>query len=181
VGDQDVATDINVTLTDVTDGVTIGTQTISGGLAAGGSATLTFSWDTSGASIGAHTLTASHNFTDDNASNNSMDTTVTVNEPGAGISVTGIDPNQIPAGSTIPVTITGSGFVAGAEVTFENGDGPAPKASNVEVSGDGATITATITAKSGGPPRDRIWDVRVTNPDGSSGVLTDPDRFTVTP
>jgi hypothetical protein len=40
-------------------------------------------------------------------------------------------------------------------------------------------ITALITAKDGGPPRNRVWDVRVTNPDGSSGVLT--GGFTVTP
>jgi len=82
------------------------------------------------------------------------------------------------AGTTIVVTITGSGFVEGADVTFEDGAGPAPKTSEVSVV-DGNTITATVTAKSGGPPRNRMWDVRVTNPDGSSGVLT--DGFTVSP
>jgi hypothetical protein len=49
---------------------------------------------------------------------------------------------------------------------------PAPSASNVEVV-DGDTITATLETKSGGPPRDRLWDVRVSNPDGSSGVLVE--------
>jgi len=62
VGNQDVTSDINVTLTDDTDNVAIGTETISGGLAAGASTTLTFSWDTTDASIGDHTLTASHDF-----------------------------------------------------------------------------------------------------------------------
>ena len=98
--------------------------------------------------------------------------------PPTGVTVTSIEPNTMPAATTEDVTITGSGFVTGAEVTFEDGQGPAPTASNIVVV-DGNTITATITAKSGGPPRDRVWDVRVTNPDGSSGVLV--DGFTVTP
>jgi len=75
-------------------------------------------------------------------------------------------------------TITGSGFVAGAGVSFENGSGPAPAISNVNVASDGESLTATVTAKSGGSPRNRVWDVRVTNPDSSSGVLV--DGFTVT-
>ncbi|UCE38875.1 MAG: hypothetical protein JSW00_06540 [Thermoplasmata archaeon] len=58
------------------------------------------------------------------------------------------------------------------------GSGPTPTVSNVVVV-DGNTITATVTAKSGGPPRNRVWDVRVTNPDRSSGVLS--GGFTVTP
>ncbi len=81
------------------------------------------------------------------------------------------------AGTTIDVTISGSGFVDGADVTFENGSGPAPSVSIIAV--DASTITATVTAKSGGPPRNRVWDVRVTNPGGSSGVLA--GGFTVTP
>jgi hypothetical protein len=176
VGNQDITSGINVTLTD--DGVTIGTQTISGGLTAGASTTLTYSWDTCSATLSDHTLTASHNFADDDASNDSKSTTVTVNEPTAGVTVASIVPNLMPAGNTKSVNITGSGFVGGAEVTFENGNGPAPTASNVSVV-DAKTITATVTAKSGGPPRDRVWDVRVTNTDGSSGVFV--DGFTVTP
>ncbi|KPJ58246.1 MAG: hypothetical protein AMS15_08885 [Planctomycetes bacterium DG_23] len=82
------------------------------------------------------------------------------------------------AGTTINVTIGGSGFTAGAGVTFEGGEGPAPGASNVVV-GNATSITATVTAKKGGPPRNRLWDVRVTNTDASSGLLV--DGFTVTP
>ena len=175
---QDVTSDIDVTLTDDTDGETIDSETISGGLAAGTSMTVSFSWDTTGASIGDHTLTATHNFSDDDSDNDSKSTTVTVTEP-TGVTVDSINPNTMPAGTTTDVTITGSGFVAGADVTFENGDGPAPITSNV-VFVDADTITATVTAKRGGPRRNRIWDVRVTNPDGSSGVLDD-GGFTVTP
>ncbi len=177
VGNQDVTSDINVALTDDTDSITIGTQTISGGLAAGATTTLTYSWNTQGASVGNHTLTASHNFADADATNNSKSTTVTVNEPTPGVTVTSIVPNTMRAGTTISVTITGSGFVAGANLTFENGVGPAPTTSNVVVVAN--TITATVTVGSGGPPRNRVWDVRVTNPDGSTGDLV--DGFTVTP
>ena len=79
----------------------------------------------------------------------------------------------------INVTITGSGFQSGATVTLENGAGPAPAADVTNVSPDGLMIEATITAGSGGPRRPRVWDVRVTNPDSSTGVLV--DGFTVTP
>ncbi|MHC4108330.1 MAG: hypothetical protein ACYSTY_09635 [Planctomycetota bacterium] len=75
-------------------------------------------------------------------------------------------------GTMIGVTITGSGFQAGATVTFENGPGPAPVAGVIDVWPDGVTIEATITAPNGGPHGERVWDVRVTNLDGSSGVLT---------
>ncbi len=96
--------------------------------------------------------------------------TVTFTAPAAGVNVTSINPNTMQLGTTIDVTIGGSGFAAGAGVTFENGSGPSPTTSNVVV-GDANTITVTVTAKSGGPPRNRVWDVRVTNTDGSSGVL----------
>lgn len=87
-----------------------------------------------------------------------------------GVSVTAIDPATMPAGGSIEVTITGSGFVAGATPTLENGTGPTPAITNVVVL-DATTITATITAGGGGPPGTRLWDVRVTNPDNSTGVL----------
>jgi hypothetical protein len=179
VGNQEVTDDINVTLTDDngTDDVTIDTQKISGGLTAGDSTTLAYSWNTGSATVSDHTLTASHDFADNDANNDSKNTTVTVNEPTAGVIVTSIEPDSMDAGTSVDVTITGSGFVDGAEVTFENGVGPAPIASIVTLTGN--TITATVAAKSGGPPSDRLWDVRVTNNDGSSGVLE--GGFTVTP
>jgi hypothetical protein len=84
--------------------------------------------------------------------------------------VTSINPDTMQAGSTISAVITGSNFSQGAVVRFENGSGPAPTTSGLIVV-DSNTISLTLTTKSGGPPRARIWDVRVTNPDGSSGVL----------
>lgn len=171
-GNQDVTSDIGVSLNDDTDGVLVGSQTISGGLTAGASVTLTFSWDTGSASTGDHTLTATQNFSDDNSANDSKSTVVTVSQPSAGVTVSDIDPNSVTAGGTVGVTITGSGFVSGASVSFENGTGPAPSVSDVKVGDNSATITATVSTKSGGPPGNRVWDVRVTNPDGSSGVLS---------
>ncbi|HXV64307.1 MAG TPA: hypothetical protein VEK15_26645, partial [Vicinamibacteria bacterium] len=118
---------------------------------------------------------------DDSALSTFDELTITVNtvnpEP---LTVTGIQPSTMQAGTRISVMITGSSFVAGAIVSIENGTGgPPPQATNIMVGADGKSLTTTITAKSGGPPRDRVWDVRVTNPDGSSAVLT--AGFAVTP
>ncbi|MGD2174538.1 MAG: CARDB domain-containing protein, partial [Candidatus Brocadiaceae bacterium] len=178
VGTVDVSSDIQVTLNDDTDSATIGTQTVSGGLSAGSATTLSFSWDTSGASLGTHTLTASQDFADDDAANDSNGTEVAVNETTTELTVAAISPNSTSAGTSVDVTVSGTGFQSGAGLAFENGQGPAPSTSNVSVV-SATEITVTVTAKSGGPPRDRVWDVRVTNPDGSSGVLV--GGFTVTP
>jgi CARDB protein len=77
VGNQNVGA-FDVTLRDETDAVDIGTQPV-GGLTASASATLTFSWNTTSSSLGAHTLAASHNFADENAANNQATTTSHVN------------------------------------------------------------------------------------------------------
>ena len=85
VGNQDVTSGIGVTLTDATDLVDIGSQTIAGGLAAGASTTtLNFGWNTTTASAGSHTLTATQDFADGNAANDSKSTVVTVNQPPSG-------------------------------------------------------------------------------------------------
>jgi hypothetical protein len=76
-GNQDVATAFDVTLRDATYNVDIGTQSVAS-LAAGATTTRTFAWNTTGGSIGAHTLTGQHNFTDDNAANNQASTVVSV-------------------------------------------------------------------------------------------------------
>src|SRR5205814_4198148 len=69
VGNQNVTGDITVSLQDSTAGVTLGTETIHG-LAAGASTTPVFSWNTTGAALGGHTLVATHALTDDNGANN---------------------------------------------------------------------------------------------------------------
>lgn len=143
-----------------------------------------YDWDfgdgTSAANAGAtvvHSYAAAGTYdvtltvTDDDGETNAAVKSVAVSEAAA-LSVGSIDPNEMYAGTTVDVILKGSGFAIGASVGFENGEGPAPSASNVVVTDD-ATITASVSVKSGGPPRDRLWDVRVTNPDGGSAVLLD--------
>src|SRR5207249_10001469 len=76
VGNQNVPATFDVTLQDATDGVTIGKQSVAG-LTAGASTTLTFSWNTTGSSLGNPTLTASHRTTSDNPDDHRAPTTVT--------------------------------------------------------------------------------------------------------
>jgi PKD repeat protein len=123
----------------------------------------------------AGTYPVSLTVTDNEGAANTTTQNVSVTDP---VVVTGIVPASLAAGSSIEVTITGSGFIPGATLTFEGGSGPSPSASNVIVAANGITITATITAKAGGPRRNRVWDVRVVNPDGGSGVL--PGGLTIT-
>lgn len=68
----------NVTLADVTDGITIGTANVAG-LAVGATESVVFQWNTANSSVGAHTLVASHDLIDDNAANNTVQRTVQLN------------------------------------------------------------------------------------------------------
>ncbi|MHC4664424.1 MAG: Ig-like domain-containing protein [Planctomycetota bacterium] len=151
---------------DVTPNLVL-TSSLDGEIGTGGSFSTTLS-------DGIHTITASA--TDSGGKTGSDSISITVGTPTPEVTVDTITPNTMQAGTSIAVTISGSGFVAGAEVTFENGSGPAPRASVTYV--DATTIEATITAHRKAKPG-VLWDVRVTNPDGSSDVLV--DGFTVTP
>ena len=85
------------------------------------------------------------------------------------VTVDTIAPAEVQVGGFVDVTITGTGFVTGATVTFVDGSGKAPRANVTSVVSD-TTIEATVTAHrkaKGGV----VWDVRVANPDGSSAVL----------
>ena len=142
VGNQDVSSDITVTLVsdnatpaDTTDDITVGQQTIAGGLTASTSTTLSFSWNTTGANTGDHTLTGSHNVTDADATNNSGSTVVAVNEPGAGV-VAHVE-------TTTPFTqIKGKSGKAKLFLTMDVDD-----ASGSAVSG--ATVDVALTLPSG--------------------------------
>ena len=136
LGNQDVTSDINVTLTDETDVFTIGTQTIGGGLPAGASSTRSFSWDTSSATLGDHSLTATHDFSDDDATNNSKSTVVTVTEEavGATMHVAGI---EMSTGSKVAGRNT---FVwAIAAVTIVDGSGSPVEGATVSGHWENAT------------------------------------------
>lgn len=116
--------------------------------------------------------------TDDGGKTGTASQAVSVSET-VSVVVSSIDPDMLTAGSSVEMTITGSGFQPGATISFENGSGPAPSATVTSVSADGTSILATVGAKAGGPPRNRVWDVRVTNPGGSTDALT--GGFTITP
>jgi hypothetical protein len=76
------------------------------------------------------------------------------------VTVGSISPNTAQPGTSVSVTITGTGFTDGVAVGFENGNGSAPVVTNVEVI-DSTTITATVTVKKGGGKQARVWDLRV--------------------
>lgn len=91
IGNQDAGS-FTIALNDLTDSNLIGTLAVSS-LGAGQTISRTFSWNTTGASTGEHTLRGSHSLTDDNASNDAATTTIQVNEQGAllGIHVGDLD------------------------------------------------------------------------------------------
>jgi hypothetical protein len=105
----------DVGLTDATDNVGIGTQTVSG-LAAGASTTVNFTWNTAGRTVGPHTLTATHSLADDNAGNNSASTTVQVSEAGSASSIHIGDLDALPQNN-------GNTWSAVVEITVVDGTG----------------------------------------------------------
>jgi hypothetical protein len=181
IGNIDITGEIRVSLSESPDGGTLPYQSVNG-LAAGATQLFNFVWQTNAStSIQTHVLTATHNITDDNGANNSKAANVIVNTPPPPptiVTVTSIVPNSMKAGTTINgVLITGTGFVSGANVTFEGGTGQTPTMTGTVVSS--TQIQGSITVKAGGPRRPRVWNVRVTNSNGTTGVLN--GGFTVTP
>ncbi len=114
----------------------------------------------------------------DASGNSASDTqTVTVN-PGAGLTVTDIDSisrGSLPGGATL--RLTGTGFVDPSTVTFVNGSGPTPNASNVTWD-NAETLWVDVSGKSG-PRKARSFDVVVTSPGGASAVC--PGCLTIIP
>jgi len=104
VGNQPVGA-FAVTLQEAPDGAPFTPQTVTS-LSAGAQTTLTFSWGTSSTtSIGSHTLTASHNLTDDNATNNQASTSVTVNSSSTVIHIGNLDATTSRNGSNWSATV----------------------------------------------------------------------------
>jgi hypothetical protein len=104
VGNQNVDAAFDVTLSDATDNVAIGTQSLAG-LTAGASATLTFAWNTAGSSIGGHTLVARQAFADENAANDAGQTVVTVQEPNVLIHIGDLDGTTSRSGNRWSATV----------------------------------------------------------------------------
>ena len=107
VGNQNVTSSFTVTLRDATAGVTIGTQTVAGPLTPGTGTTLSFSWNTTSAALGAHSLVATHSLTDANAANNQLSSPVTVAPKPTDIGLTDITaPSRVTQGETAHVVAT---------------------------------------------------------------------------
>src|SRR5205085_2617108 len=98
-----------VTLRDETTNITLGTQTVNG-LAVGASASLTYSWNTTGVPLGDHSLTATQSLTDDDVTNNQRVASVTVNPKLTDIALTSI---------TGPASVT-QGSIANYTATIQN-------------------------------------------------------------
>ncbi len=89
-----------------------------------------------------------------------------------GVTVDIVTPDSIESARQVEVEIHGTGFVQGATVLLEKGEGPAPRVPKVTVV-DSHTITATVV-----PARaPSTWNVRVKNPDGSSAALVEGFRI----
>ncbi|MFW6171406.1 MAG: S8 family serine peptidase, partial [Planctomycetota bacterium] len=107
-GNQDVEDSFDVTLTGETETETdtIGTHTIDG-LIAGNSTALTFDWDTTKASVGDHTLIATHDSKDDNPDNDSDSTVVSVESAITDLAVTSVEsPSPMVQGDLVDVLVT---------------------------------------------------------------------------
>ncbi len=178
VGDEDVIEDIAVSLTsdcattsDTGDDVVIGTQIVRGGLSVGQSANLTYTWDTRGVDAGVHTLTARHDRSDEYSDNDSEGMTLTVaGASSSGVIIASIMPRTVRSGMPGSIIIRGAGFVDGAKVSFEGGEGPPPTATSARVISPNS-VMARVTVADDIRLIPTVWDVRVTNPDGSSAVL----------
>lgn len=172
LGNIAVGGPITVALNDLTGNTSIASQTIAG-IGIGASQTLTFIWNTTGATVGmSHTLQAGHLRADAVLANDSGSTVVALTPP---LSFYGLSPSSVSMGTSTAVTITGTGFQSGAALQCWNGSGPQPTASNVVVV-NSSTITATVQVGDDNSSQDRGWNIRVTNPGGVTatfaGLLT---------
>lgn len=107
-GNQDVGNTITIALVDQNDGTTIDSKSISGGLDAGAAKSVTFNWDTEGASPGNHMLTARHNVGDDISDNDSQSIEIRIiEEVFLDIAITTIDaPNEVEEGDKVKIEVT---------------------------------------------------------------------------
>jgi hypothetical protein len=88
-----------------------------------------------------------------------------------------ITPNSAQANTTVNLTLSGTAFANGATVSFEGGQGTAPKVTGTQVVNANTMVIVVNTVVDAGLST-QVWDVRVTNPNGTFAVL--PDAFTVT-
>lgn len=189
VGEQDVGGEIAVTLVsdhataaDRGDDIAIGVEVIADGLWIGESVDLTYTWNAQGIGAGVHTLTGYHDVIDEYADNDSHSVDVTVSaateSADSTVTISSIMPRTMWAGMPGSIMIRGRGFMEGATITFEKGEGPIPVASGVRAIGT-SSVMGRVTVEDHPLSFPTLWDVRVTNPDGSSALFR--EGFTVQP
>ena len=99
----------------------------------------------------------------------------TYNTAAAVPTVTGVSPNSGPTSGGTAITITGTGFIAGAKVTVGQGSGAVTGA----ISATSVTVVSStkITAVTGGGAKAGTWSLFVTTSGGTSAANTS-DNFT---
>jgi hypothetical protein len=142
------------------DGIPIGTDTTS---------PYQVAWSSATVADGSHNVSAVA--TDDAGRTATHSVSVNVLNAAPTLTVVSITPATMMAGSSVNVTVSGTGFATGASLSFANGSGGTLTASNVVVV-SAPTITARLTADRSGGPGTRTWDVVVSNPSGSTATLT---------
>jgi hypothetical protein len=154
----------------------VGNQACAAGSPNSDTARITY---TTGTTAGTYSFTYKANDGSKDSNVATVTITVTAPPPPVGVSVTGISPNVVSQNAgVVSFVITGTGFANGASVAFLNGSGPAPRV--ISVARDSSTqLRASVEIKSGGPRKNRLWDVQVTNPDGSTGMRV--GLLTITP
>jgi hypothetical protein len=100
--------------------------------------------------------------------------------PTAELNLLSITPNSAPANSSVNLTLSGTAFANGATVIFEGGQGTAPQVTGTQVV-NANTIVITVTTTVYPARGTQAWDARVTNPNGTFGVLTDAFTVNVAP
>jgi len=163
--------DVDVTLTDATDGFAIGTQAIIlNPLSMQMSMqTVNFVWEVpTAASVGEHDLVATATLVNDPDSdplNNSGNVAVTIDQTpgGTGLMVDDCDPNNGSTNTALTVKIDGSDFQLGATVDF----GSKIAVRNVTFVDTGQLVVDIRINKKAATG---LRDVTVTNPNGDSGT-----------
>jgi IPT/TIG domain len=92
--------------------------------------------------------------------------------------VSTVSPNSGPTGGGTPITVTGSGFVAGDKVVIGQGGGWAVGA--VAATAVNVVSSTKITAKTGGGAKPGTWNLFVVAADGTASPVVSGDKFTYT-
>ena len=102
-------------------------------------------------------------------------TTVTTSSQNNILSISSISPNSMLKGQIKHIVLSGSGFDQNASIQF-SGEKYSPMISN-KIIIDQNTIEMDVTSSSAGPRKNYVYDVTVTNPNGTLFPLF--DSFTV--